>query len=90
MASDKNDHEQPRRDVKHHILFEVSTEVANQCKLIPRLAIHSVYISILTLLNCTIVGGIYSVIKSKATVTTAEYGDRYTMIGVLNGNSVCV
>lgn len=35
------------------------------------------------------VGGIYSVIKSKAPVTTAEYGDRYTLIGPLNHQSVC-
>ena len=34
------------------------------------------------------VGGIYSVIKSKAPVTTAEYGDRYTLIGPLNAQSV--
>jgi len=34
------------------------------------------------------VGGIYSVIKSKAPVTTAEYGDRYTLIGPLNKQSV--
>ncbi|KAL8692002.1 MAG: hypothetical protein Q9224_004052, partial [Gallowayella concinna] len=45
------------RDVKNHMLFEVSTEAANR------------------------VGGIYSVIKTKAPVTTAEYGDRYTLIG---------
>lgn len=36
----------------------------------------------------TVVGGIYSVIKSKAPVTTAEYGDRYTLIGPLNRASV--
>ncbi|KAL8810011.1 MAG: hypothetical protein Q9200_002931 [Gallowayella weberi] len=46
-----------KRDVKNHMLFEVSTEAANR------------------------VGGIYSVIKTKAPVTTAEYGDRYTLIG---------
>jgi hypothetical protein len=34
------------------------------------------------------VGGIYSVLKSKAPVTTAEYGDRYTLIGPLNRQSV--
>jgi len=34
------------------------------------------------------VGGIYSVLKSKAPVTTAEYGDRYTAIGPLNKASV--
>lgn len=39
-------------------------------------------------LICVLVGGIYSVIKSKAPVTTAEYGDRYTLIGPLNHQSV--
>ncbi|KZF20206.1 glycosyltransferase family 3 protein [Xylona heveae TC161] len=55
-----------KRDVKNHILFEISTEVANR------------------------VGGIYSVIKSKAPVTTAEYGERYTLIGPLNHASAAV
>ncbi|MCJ1348865.1 glycogen synthase isoform 1, partial [Peltigera leucophlebia] len=55
-----------KRDVKNHLLFEVSTEAANR------------------------VGGIYSVIKSKASVTTAEYGDRYTLIGPLNRASAAV
>ncbi|MCJ1352991.1 MAG: glycogen synthase isoform 1 [Icmadophila ericetorum] len=54
------------RDIKNHMLFEISTEVANR------------------------VGGIYSVIKSKAPVTTAEYGDRYTLIGPLNRVSAAV
>ncbi|EMR69718.1 putative glycogen synthase protein [Eutypa lata UCREL1] len=36
------------------------------------------------------VGGIYSVIKSKAPVTTNEYGDRYTLIGPLNHQSAAV
>ena len=36
------------------------------------------------------VGGIYSVIKSKAPVSTAEYGDRYTLIGPWNRNSASV
>lgn len=54
------------RDVRNHMLFEVSTEAANR------------------------VGGIYSVIKSKAPVTTAEYGDRYTLIGPLNHASAAV
>ncbi|KAI9760650.1 MAG: kinase subunit of RNA polymerase II carboxy-terminal domain kinase I [Chaenotheca gracillima] len=59
--------EEPRlRDVKNHMLFECSTEVANR------------------------VGGIYSVLKSKAPVTTAEYGDRYTLIGPLNRQSAAV
>ncbi|KAL8667868.1 MAG: hypothetical protein Q9202_000333 [Teloschistes flavicans] len=55
-----------RRDVKNHVVFEVSTEAANK------------------------VGGIYSVIKSKAQVTTAEYGERYTLIGPYNASSAAV
>ncbi|KAK7204040.1 glycogen synthase [Myxozyma melibiosi] len=54
------------RDVKRHLLFEISTEVANR------------------------VGGIYSVIKSKAPITTAEYRDRYTLIGPLNRKSAAI
>lgn len=38
--------------------------------------------------DSVVVGGIYSVIKSKAPVTTAEYGERYTLIGPLNRASV--
>ncbi|KAL9579271.1 MAG: hypothetical protein Q9212_005205 [Teloschistes hypoglaucus] len=55
-----------RRDVKNHVVFEVSTEAANK------------------------VGGIYSVIKSKAQVTTAEYGERYTLIGPYNASSAAL
>ena len=40
------------------------------------------------MLTDSVVGGIYSVIKSKAPVTTAEYGDRYTLIGPWNKQSV--
>ncbi|KAG7791007.1 hypothetical protein KL910_000421 [Ogataea haglerorum] len=36
------------------------------------------------------VGGIYSVLKSKAPVTVAEYRDRYTLIGPLNHRSASV
>ncbi|KAI9851992.1 MAG: glycogen synthase isoform 1 [Thelocarpon superellum] len=39
---------------------------------------------------CNRVGGIYSVLKSKAPVTTAEYGDRYTLVGPLNRASAAV
>ncbi|KAF7510268.1 glycogen synthase isoform 1 [Endocarpon pusillum] len=35
-------------------------------------------------------GGIYSVLKSKAPVTTAEYGERYCLIGPLNRASAAV
>jgi glycogen(starch) synthase len=54
------------RDVKHPMLFEVSTEVANR------------------------VGGIYSVIKSKAPVTTREFKSRYCLIGPLNYKSASI
>lgn len=33
---------------------------------------------------CNKVGGIYTVIKTKTPVTTAEYGSRYCLIGPLN------
>ena len=36
---------------------------------------------------CPAVGGIYTVIKTKAPVTCAEYGDRYTLIGPLSYKS---
>ncbi|KAH3681837.1 hypothetical protein WICPIJ_007197 [Wickerhamomyces pijperi] len=36
------------------------------------------------------VGGIYSVLKSKAPITVAEYKDRYTLIGPLNYDSAAV
>ncbi|KAK9457921.1 glycogen synthase [Dipodascopsis uninucleata] len=36
------------------------------------------------------VGGIYSVIKSKAPITTAEYRERYTLIGPLNRKSAAI
>lgn len=36
------------------------------------------------------VGGIYSVLKSKAPITVAEYKERYTLIGPLNHDSVAV
>ena len=72
------------RDVRNHYLFEIATEVANRGT-----RGHSEENSgQLQLLTGTTVGGIYSVLKSKAPVTTAEYGDRYTMIGPLNRQSV--
>lgn len=74
------DQDPPRRDVKNHILFEVSTEAANRGVILPAQAL-------LPQLTAT-VGGIYSVIKSKAPVTTAEYGDRYCLIGPYNRASV--
>lgn len=38
--------------------------------------------------NLSAVGGIYSVLKSKAQVTTAEYGAAYTLLGPWNRASV--
>ncbi|KAG5519499.1 hypothetical protein PMAC_002127 [Pneumocystis sp. 'macacae'] len=53
------------RDVKKHILFEVSMEVSNR------------------------VGGIYSVLKSKAPVTSMEYSyDRYVAIGKITESAI--
>ncbi|XBW37885.1 hypothetical protein QEN19_003461 [Hanseniaspora menglaensis] len=49
------------RDLRNHLLFEVSTEVCNK------------------------VGGIYSVLKTKAPITVKEYGNqRYHCLGLLN------
>ena len=70
------------RDVKNHVVFEVATEVANRGVL--RMPLYTMRIGA----NRAPVGGIYSVIKSKALVSTAEYGDRYTLIGPLNRASV--
>lgn len=71
------------RDVKNHFLFEIATEVANRGEKQSFIANN-----LLSNILPHTVGGIYSVIKSKAPVTTAEYGDRYTLIGPLNRQSV--
>ena len=73
-----------RRDIKNHVLFEISTEVANRG--MSNLVTQNKYLA-LTHTSHT-VGGIYSVLKSKALVTTAEYGERYTLIGPLHRASV--
>ena len=70
------------RDIRNHMLFEVSTEAANRGKQPGNLSMIPAWLIL------HLVGGIYSVIKSKAPVTTAEYGDRYTLIGPLNRASV--
>ena len=36
------------------------------------------------------VGGIYTVIRTKATETVEEWGDRYVLIGPLNENAVSI
>ena len=74
------DPESSKRDIKNHMLFEVSTEAANRGNTSPSSTVQYGL--------TVVVGGIYSVIKSKAPVTTAEYGDRYTLIGPLNRASV--
>jgi glycogen synthase len=71
-----------KRDVKNHLLFEIATEVANRGML------HPSPTHLLRSTNSCAVGGIYSVLKSKAPVSTLEYGDRYTLIGPLNKASV--
>ena len=78
---------EPTRDVKNHLLFEIATEVAHR-GMSPVLANAWVPNGIVLTKTPNAVGGIYSVIKSKAPVTTAEYGDRYTLIGPLNHQSV--
>lgn len=86
------DTERAPRDVKNHVLFEIATEVAHRGMSTPTL--QGIYVSlifapaVLTYDVRAAVGGIYSVIKSKAPVTTAEYGERYTLIGPLNHQSV--
>lgn len=77
------DADSPKREIKNHFLFEISTEAANR----GTPATHSV--QHVCFADLCLVGGIYSVIKSKASVTTAEYGDRFTLIGPLNRASVC-
>lgn len=73
----------PIRDVTNHVLFEVATEVANRGE------IMSGACAGIAIADAYTVGGIYSVIKSKAQVTTAEYGASYTLLGPWNRASVC-
>jgi glycogen synthase len=81
MASTDGGAEPTKRDIKNHLLFEIATEVAN------RGSSHTPFHSRVVKLTYA-VGGIYSVLKSKAPVTTAEYGERYCLIGPLNRASV--
>ena len=74
--------EAPKRDVVNHVLFEVATEVANRGPLTRLLR------GMEPKLIPRLVGGIYSVLKSKAQVTTSEYGSSYTLLGPLNAASV--
>lgn len=67
-----------RRDVNHPILFECAWEVANKGKYLQRPCSRT---------DVSLVGGIYTVIKTKAPVTSQEYGDRYTLIGPLSYRS---
>ena len=66
-------------DITRPLLFEIAWEVANK--------------GTLTMIkNCPdqIVGGIYTVIKSKAPVTCKEYGERYCLIGPLSRKSAAM
>ena len=73
--------EMATRDVINHLLFEVSTEVY-EASFFPCQVI-------VAYLNCRAnrIGGIYSVLKSKAPVTSAEYRERYMLIGPLSYKS---
>lgn len=83
-----------RRDVNQPLLFECAWEVANKGErgvwrmLVAHMAcVPSTQSQPLTLSLPTprpTVGGIYTVIKTKAPVTHQEYGDRYTLIGPLS------
>lgn len=74
-----------KRDVRRPLLFECAWEVANKGPSIssgaaqhrPPSDLTSSFFSIL-------VGGIYTVIKTKVPVTVSEYGDRYCLIGPLS------
>ncbi|EEP79116.1 glycogen synthase [Uncinocarpus reesii 1704] len=91
MAADGARPPPRKRDVKEHILFEVSTEVANRGWWFRDPIVSSnIWERELIAVPPAQVGGIYSVLKSKAPVTTAEYGDRYTLIGPLNRASAVV
>ncbi len=88
MAEGEPTPDEAVRDVHNHVLFEISTEVAHRgMQPLARRAFCDYAGFALTLLA---VGGIYSVLKSKAQVTTAEYGATYTMLGPLNRSSVRV
>src|SRR5436305_11183684 len=77
------------RDVVNHYLFEVSTEVY-VFHLSPFAHIRffkGVKDADFMFCRANRVGGIYSVLKSKAPVTSAEYRDRYMLIGPLSYKS---
>jgi len=73
------------RDVINHLLFEVSTEVY----VTPPTAdfVGTVWWFVDGVYRANRVGGIYSVLKSKAPVTSAEYRERYMLIGPLSYKS---
>ncbi|KAI9188673.1 glycogen synthase isoform 1 [Blastocladiella emersonii ATCC 22665] len=68
------------RSVSRPWLFETAWEVANKggCRL------ASSARSPCTATPCPKLGGIYTVIRTKAPVTVAEYGNRYVLFGPLN------
>lgn len=69
------------------LLFEVSWEAANKGPISSVAEIISSFPS-LTLAFLTLpVGGIYTVLRTKAATTVAEYGDRYCLIGPLSASA---
>lgn len=67
----------PRRNVKEPLLFECAWEVANKGS-------WGLRRPCLLFIDLPVVGGIYTVIKTKVPVTVSEYGDRYCLIGPLS------
>ena len=79
--------EKPARDVdvSNHLLFEVCSEIGRQGRCLSR---STSRIQQGTSTNTTKVGGVHTVLKTKAPVTTPEYGDRYTLLGRLETRTV--
>lgn len=72
--------------------FEIAWEVANKGKVSPQSSLNRDHLAMSTSYNNSIqifiVGGIYTVLRSKAGVTTAELGDSYCMLGKYNESTV--
>lgn len=74
-----------KRDWSDPFLFEVSWEVCNQ-GIVQLIQFNLLLFFLFESFSCMhsfylLVGGIYTVIKTKAATTVEEYGDRYIMIG---------
>ena len=80
----------PDVDVQGHLLFEVCSEIGRQGTF--STSICFVYLwrlcQIKELTSSVTVGGVHTVLKTKAPVTTREYGDRYTLVGRLDRETV--